>query len=588
MIDFNVKNDRLFNEGIIEDSLKKAADIDIGEIRSNWQNSQKGIVDKLSDTNDQTLGKLRKKADDVETMSSKHLIQSTSIVARARNSVLQFPIYVPQTIRINVAHIIGKMFERVYATLVQTVLSQNPIMDEDEANNLVFLRKYHTNIREAADTFVNQFYQPIDNVDRMLCESVFYTHKLTENCTVEFRVVPCNDQDLIKENARLLNEPLTGLTYLSEGSKEEEAAAKALKATSNVQVNKERSVSLKTVNDDEIRDIAMNRENFSNTERKIIKQSASDIEKDLGVGNGGKADKDDLDEKLKEKEAAEQKLHSAVEKTKKDIKDGKVKDYKYRDGRFVREERQNKDVHQQLKKTDIEQSIDAPKLLKDGDIKKFNGLLPWTIEASFRIKTKQGLDRDVHYIIGIKSVLHLFRTQDLADDLRELVTGNVRSLQKIRYKTGEINFLDYFLNIKGLKADAAKHINYDKRWLNTLKRLGEYEKMNGTFLKKPTAHLTNGQIPIPNGTLVLSQPDVTSLTNSTGIDLSVVSNAKRLAKTLFLIAIVIVDSSAGTMRVLFTDTDSEWDVQSLAAIDAEISKTDNSQLMKELNHMVNK
>ena len=56
---------------------------------------------------------------------------------------------------------------------------------------------------------------------------------------------------------------------------------------------------------------------------------------------------------------------------------------------------------------------------------------------------------------------------------------------------------------------------------------------------------------------------------------------------LFLIAIAIVDPSAGTMKVLF-DQDVNWDVQSLAAIDAEVSKMDNSNLMKELNKMVNK
>lgn len=122
----------------------------------------------------------------------------------------------------------------------------------------------------------------------------------------------------------------------------------------------------------------------------------------------------------------------------------------------------------------------------------------------------------------------------------------------------------------------------------TLKRLGEYNSTNGSLLKKPITAITGGSVPIPNGTLILSQPDVTMLTNQTGIDLSVVSNAKKLARRLFLIAVVIVDSSAGTMRVLFTDSDNDWDVQSLASIDAELSKTDNSQIMRELNRMVNK
>ena len=183
--------------------------------------------------------------------------------------------------------------------------------------------------------------------------------------------------------------------------------------------------------------------------------------------------------------------------------------------------------------------------------------------------------------------MHLIHVQDLADELYELVTGNVKSLQKVRYKTGEIGFADYMFNIKGLKADAAKKINHNKRWLSTLKELANYNKTNRSLLKMPAELLLNGNVPIPNATLILSQTDVTWLVGKTGIDLSQISNARKLAKNLFLIAIAIVDPSAGSMRILF-DGDVDWDVQSLASIDAEVAKTDNSNLLRELQRAVNK
>jgi hypothetical protein len=112
------------------------------------------------------------------------------------------------------------------------------------------------------------------------------------------------------------------------------------------------------------------------------------------------------------------------------------------------------------------------------------------------------------------------------------------------------------------------------------------------MLKKPmkaAAGLTNGgTVPIPNGTLVLTNSDILALKSSTGIDLSSVGPAKSLAKSLFLIAVCIVDESAGTLKVLFPDADTDWDVQSLASIDSELAKTDNSALMKELNKAVNR
>jgi hypothetical protein len=42
------------------------------------------------------------------------------------------------------------------------------------------------------------------------------------------------------------------------------------------------------------------------------------------------------------------------------------------------------------------------------------------------------------------------------------------------------------------------------------------------------------------------------------------------------------------MKVLFPDEGSDWDIQSLSTISAEVSKSDNSELMKELNKLVNK
>lgn len=631
MIDLNVNSgptNNLFQEGILKDSLKAAADIDADKIKQDWQNAS-NAVEKLDAVNKGALEKGKDLADEVEKYRSKWSADTSSIIARARNSVLQFPIYITQTIRYNEAHIIGKMFERVYTTLVQTVLSQNPIMDEEEANNLVFLKKFHTNLKEAADVFVNKYYEPIDDIDRMMCESVFYEQKLSENCVVRFSAVPTVDQDLILENARLMNEPLAGFMYLQEALTEEEK-----KQTDSTLETSSKTVIL---SDKDLQDMAVERDKLKKDVVDLANSSAEDIRKEVKaeLGDGPSKDKSgsnatevenhrkkidqEVQDRLRKHEAAKDQLDNSIKQLKDDIKymqddeesldkkvsSGQITDadkkrilelqkshpyISFRNGQYRRQEDMKKKIVKphEHRETPVNRAVDAPRLNKDSEIKKFNGLLPYTMEASFRIRTKNGLDREVKYIIGVKSVLHMFRAQDLAEDLRELITGNIHSLRKVRYKTGELSFKDYFFNIKGLKADAAKNINYNKRWLNTLKRLGEYKKQHGSFMKKPIEAMAGGNVPIPNGTMVLSQPDVDTLTSQTGIDISVVANAKRLAKSLFLIAVVIVDDVRGTMNVLFPDSDNEWDVQSLAAIDADLAKTDNSQLMRELNHMVNR
>jgi len=554
---FEIKNDNIdndvFQEGIIGDSLKSTAkaiaDVDVDEIKSGWDGSEDKdsatLSDKVKDIDEKGIKKAEGSLKNISDTLGRRTVDTRSIIARARNSVLQFPIYITQTMRVNEAQIIAKLFERVYTTLVQTVLSQNQIINEDEANNLVFLKRFHSNLKEAADVFINEYYKPIDEIDQMMYDSVFYTQKLTENCTVSFSVIPCTDQDLILENARLMNEPLTGFIYLKEAN--ETTTKTSSKDT--------------TLSDSDLEDLAAERSKLSAEEKRKARS------------------KDNNDDESRKK------LDNAVDEVKKDIKDGKLKNYAYKNGRYVRTDNTKETT---TKKEVNTKAVDTPVLLREGEIKKINAMLPYTMEVSFRMRTAKGDMHDVKYIIGVKSVLHLIRTSDLVEDLQELVTGNIKSLQKVRYKTGEISFADYFLNLKGLKADAAKHVNYNKRWINTLKRLADYKKMNGSLMKGSVEALNKGQVPIPNGTLILAQTDVAMLTNQTGIDLSKVSNAKRLARNLFLIGIVIVDSSAGTMRVLFPDSDSDWDVQSLSSIDAELSKTENSQLMKELNRLVNK
>lgn len=556
MFNFGTDGVTLLTEGLIGDSLKSASGLDTDKVKEEWEDAS---------TRPQAVKDIGDAADKAASKLGKHTVDNRSIIARARNSVMQFPVYISQSTRVNEAHIISKLFERVYATLVQTVLSQNPLIDEDEVNNLVFLKKFHTNIKEAADVLTNKYYEPIDDVDRMMKESVFFSQRISENLYVEFTICnPADQIELITENARLINEPLSGFGYFIEKSTHSVETS-----TGNKEV---------TLTDDDLRELAVNRNNISARTAKIAAMSSKEA-KDSNIDDNTLA-------------RARDTVADAIDKTKKEIQDGELgKKYQCKKGRFIRVD-STKSV-KDIKSVDnqVPDPVKAPILLKDSDIKKVNGMLPYTMEATFRFRTKDGNVKDVRYVLGVKTVLHLIRTQDLADDLRELVTGNIKALQKVRYKTGEISFSDYFLNIKGIKADAAKNINYNKKWISTLKRLAEYNKLHGSVFKNTSqlmSMLNSGSVPIPNGTLILTQSDVTILTDQTGIDLSQVSNAKKLAKNLFLIGICIVDSSAGTMRVLFPDSDSSWDVQSLASIDAEIAKTDNSQFMNELKKMVNR
>lgn len=563
--------------------------IPVAKIKNDWEDSD-SVVDKIgiaADTTHDVSNELDKKFSDIEKPNK---IDNRSIIARARNSVKQCPIYISQTtIRASEAHLIAKQFEKVYATFFQAAISQNPIISPEEANNLGFLNKFHTDIRESAMKLI-EAYDPIDEFDRMMMDSIYSEYQLSENCKVQFSVIATDDPDcrtIIEENARLMNEPLTGLPYLYyEASRYEDLINKRHGTLEDKGTNRD---------GDHVYDLDPDSKKLNAEEDKEVYDNAHDKTTTDRVNVVQLSDKELQD--------IADRMHMPLWKLKSELKDkNTAKKYNNAANGYLQWHWIDKSTNKGfavMKDSSSESRISSkrepdpiinptPEFLKQTDIKKINGMEPYMMKATFIIRDpKTNSNQQVSYLIGIKSVMHLIYVQDLADELYELVTGNVKSLQKVRYKTGEIGFADYMFNIKGLKADAAKKINHNKRWLSTLKELANYNRTNGSLLKKPAELLLNGSVPIPNATLVLSDTDVTWLVNKTGIDLSQVSNAMKLSKNLFLIAIVIVDPSAGSMRVLY-DGDTDWDVQSLASIDAEVAKTDNSNLLKELQKAVNK
>lgn len=559
-----------------------------------------GIMDTIKDTTRTTLNMddddnrfdvaVNKKINDIDSATDKHVLDNRSIVARSRNSVLQFPIYCTQSIRVNEAQIISKLFERVYTSFVQAALAQNPIIDEDDVNNLVFLKQFHTNLKESADLeLYNEFYEPVDDIDSIMKESVFYSEWVTPTMNVEFRICPPN-ADLVKENARLMNEPLTGLRYLIH-------EASSASGSIMFQDQKEKRTESEGIrlSYKDIEAIAIDDAKLTRAERELYNKSEKDIKDEIKFKYPDYDDdelEEEFDDVLMRKAEIAQRVDKAIKDFKVDAKkpisdpNKKYKNYNFDGHGYTVAKSKGSTTTKALA---AKPPIDSPKMLRDADIKKINGMLPYTIEATFRVRNKErGGSFDVHFIIGIKSVLHLIDVNDLQEDLQDLVTGNIKSLQKVKYKTGEIKWMDYVFNFKGLKKDAAKRVDGNKRWINSLKRMADYSKLGGSMYKSVSDALRNRDRAIPNGTIILSQSDVTGLIANTGIDLGKVSNAKRLAKSLFLISVAIVDPSAGSMKVLFPDSDTDWDIQSLATIDAELAKTDNSQIMRELNRIANK
>ena len=417
-----------------------------------------------------------KSAKSVNSMFSsvkKNMSPVTSIISKASKSILQFPIYITKSIRINEAQVIGKTFERYYASLVQSALAQHPIIDQEDANGMKFLRQFHINLDSsgygtkinpmaATSNMYGESSHGIDELDSLMIESLHRVFEISDNLILECNAfAPTKEMAyFISESARLANPPLTGFSYLE------------AKPNNGVAVTPPH-------------------------------------------------------------------------------KDPKAQPH--------------------------------PSVLKDVEIRKWNSLAPFAISATFKIRNgKKEISDAVTYVIGVKTVLHPIELKDLNDDLEDIVNGSNRKLQKVRYTSGEISAKDYFLNLSNIKKNAARALKKSNAWLSTLKQLADYQKLSGTIM-----NVRGKALPIPNGTMVLSQADVIYLRDNTGIDLGDPTVTAKFCQSLFLIALTIVDEVAGTMKMYF-DGNVDWDVQSIASLDAEIQKQDNSRISSELSKMINR
>lgn len=483
------------------------------------------------------------------------IVDTSSIIVKAKNSVLQFPVYITTSgIRANEAHLISKLLERVYASYVQNVLALHKFQSQEDLNNLAFLKYFHTNTRfEESTIYENSYYKPIDELDTIIGESVVNRIDVGNGITMEFRGVPVTDANLIAENARLNNVPLTGLRYLHEASDTVDVK--------QTEVITDTGVPEKILTDEAIQTIVT----YMNQGLPPANQLTVDSLKQLAKSSPTGAKYQDSSGNVKF------------------IYYRKGKDANNPDEYYMAARKNQEKTRTTTQPREKERTIAAPEVLRDVDIKKTNGMLPYGIKVTFRLKNSQSA-ADIEYIIGVKTILHPIQIKDLIDDIEGIITGNIKSLRKVKYKTGEISFKDYWFDLSGLKADASKRLNKGKRWLASLKQLGEYSKLHGSMYNV-ASDLIKGGIPIPNASLVISKSEVDAIKDRTGIDIMDVKTAHRLSKAIFLICIMVVDGSAGTMKVLLNG-DSDWDTQAIAQLDSELSKLDNSPALKELGKLI--
>lgn len=217
-------------------------------------------------------------------------------------------------------------------------------------------------------------------------------------------------------------------------------------------------------------------------------------------------------------------------------------------------------------------------ILRDNDVKKANELIPTTMHLKTYFKDKDGALHGVDYMIGVKTIVHPIKSESIVINLASALKRGKGFFNLMRLTTGEISFFKDFVFTVGRTKDDIKLKYKDNPWWNALIRRKKYSSM--------LRRLNFKQQLVPNTSIIITMDEVEKLKIEHSIDLMDLKKAHDIMNQLFLLGLVIVDSSIETAYFLF-DGQRNYQQYSFNALERENSNSakDIKNIMQVLGRM---
>ena len=456
--------------------------------------------------------------------------KNKSIVQNAKRNIFEFPVFVASSVPLRYATATATLLEQMYASFVQMTLSQTPVVDAkdiargEKSGSDPFRYLRSADINDFLESYELEFQK--DSVHNIIInEQVGNTYEL--------ELVSYNDNtaEAILEAVEHMN--VDPYAHFFQEADDPDAEAKKQAA-----LEKAREAAKKAVDDAKNEaEHEEDRERLANTEQRAQNQD--------------------------------------------------------RRGRYKAVYDRQKSLDDHLKfQIDMTNSMfgTPPKMLKEGDINKLNTMKPLMMEAHFGAYTKNhrgdiGSIEQTSMIIGVRSYCRLVNSEELPEMAKYSDSKNVL-MRHAKYRAGEMKYWsDFRFDIKGKKNDVYENIaSPEKKWYKRLYQLAHMRddaiaplvaKGGAMHAINRISKASNGMI--PNCSLVISQADVdyikavTSQDGRTGINLLNPSTAKKLCSDMFLICLVVIDPDRESVKMFIPDLNSDWEVQSIDAINRQIS-----------------
>ena len=229
------------------------------------------------------------------------------------------------------------------------------------------------------------------------------------------------------------------------------------------------------------------------------------------------------------------------------------------------------------KNPNLNRIVIPSKVLDNNELKKANELVPTTLTLRINFMDKNGNLAGVRtFNIGVKVTLHPASSEEIINNLCS--ARDTGFFKFIRWTTGELSLVkDVLLNLNEIKLDVVNKTAGKSGWFSTFKRL----KAKSTILSKFSKGAQGFH---PLGTIIISMDEAEIIKNKSGLDLTRVSDVKKVMDKFMLLGFVILDPATQTAMFIFDDSP-DFEMQPFSGLKREGngSNTDLKELLKVMN-----
>ena len=229
------------------------------------------------------------------------------------------------------------------------------------------------------------------------------------------------------------------------------------------------------------------------------------------------------------------------------------------------------------KNPNLNRIVIPSKVLDNNELRKANELVPTTLTLRINFMDKNGnLAGERTFNIGVKVTLHPASSEEIINNLCS--ARDTGFFKFIRWTTGELSLVkDVLLNLNEIKLDVVNKTAGKSGWFSTFKRL----KAKSTILSKFSKGAQGFH---PLGTIIISMDEAEIIKNKSGLDLTRVSDVKKVMDKFMLLGFVILDPATQTAMFIFDDSP-DFEMQPFSGLKREGngSNTDLKELLKVMN-----